>query len=213
VTLDGRPVRIPGGPELLLPSKALAEAAAAEWQEVADEVSYAALPLTRIAGTGQHRIAPDPAPTAREIARYGTSDLLCYRAPDPPALIERQAALWQPWLDWAAATYGARLRVTAGIVHIRQDEAALSALAQAVAAQPPLALAALGVAVPALGSLVLGLAMAEGAVTAATAHSLACLDELFQEELWGVDQEALERRNHVAAEIAAAGRVLTLLRT
>jgi chaperone required for assembly of F1-ATPase len=217
VTLDGKPVRIPGGPELELPTEALAAAVAAEWQgagggEAGGEISYEELPLTRIAGTGQHRIAPDPEPVVLEIARYGESDLLCYRAPHPPELAARQAALWQPWLDWAAETYGARLRVTSGVIHVPQEAEALAALAGAVSAQPPLALAALGVAVPALGSLVLGLALAAGALDAAMAHALATLDERYQEEFWGVDAEAAARRERIGADIAAAARVLALLR-
>ena len=148
-------------------------------------MDWADVPLTRLAGTAQERIAPDPEPVALEIARYGETDLLCYRADGPDALVQRQQALWQPWLDWAEREYGARLRVTAGVMHVAQDPPALAALAQAVAAQTPPALAALGVAVPALGSLVLGLAMAAFRLDAAAACALATLDETFQAELLG----------------------------
>jgi chaperone required for assembly of F1-ATPase len=217
VVLDGRVLRVPEGGELTLPTRALAEAVCAEWQAAGGgkggETSYADLPLTRIAGTGQERIAPDPEPVVLELARYGESDLLCYRAAQPAALVRRQHEQWQPWLDWAAARFGARLRVTAGIVHVAQEPAALAALAGAVAALDPLALAALGVAVPALGSLVLGLALAEGALDAAMAHALASLDELFQEEFWGQDEAALRRRDRVAADVAVAGQFFALLQT
>lgn len=216
VALDGRPVRLPGGAPLVLPGRALAEAVAAEWQQAGGakggEMSYADLPLTRIAGTAQERIAPDPQPVALELARYGESDLLCYRAERPPPLVERQAAQWQPWLDWAARRYGARLLTTTGLAHVAQPPAALAALAAAVAGQSPLALAALGVAVPALGSLVLGLALAEGALDAAQAHDIAHLDEAMQAELWGHDEEADARLAQLAADIAVAGRLLALLR-
>jgi chaperone required for assembly of F1-ATPase len=215
VTLDGRALRVPGGGALTLPTPALAEAVAAEWQAAGGgkggALSYEELPLTRIAGTGQERIAPDPEPIVLELARYGESDLLCYRAAEPEALALREHAAWQPWLDWAARRHGARLRVTTGIVHVAQDPAALAALAGAVAALDPFALAALGVAVPALGSLVLGLALADRALDAAAAHALATLDELFQEEFWGQDELALRRRDRVGADVAAAGRFLGLL--
>jgi chaperone required for assembly of F1-ATPase len=209
-------VRLPGGGPLRLGPPALAAAIRAEWQAAGEarggEMSYADVPLTRLAGTAQERIAPNPEPVALELARYAETDLLCYRAAQPEALAGRQAAQWQPWLDWAETRYGARLHVTAGVMHIAQDPAALALLAQAVAAHDALALAALGVAVPALGSLVLGLAMAEGRLDGAAAHALATLDETFQEELWGRDELALDRRRRIGADLAVAARFLALCR-
>ncbi len=214
VKLDGRPVRLPSGGALVLPSRALAEAIAAEWQAAGGhkggEMSYADVPLTRLAGTAQERIAPDPEPVILEIARYGETDLLCYRAELPEALAERQALLWQPWLDWAERRFGAKLHVTTGIVHVRQTPSALAALAGAVAMLDPTRLAALGIAVPALGSLVLGLALAEGAIDAHAASTAAMLDELFQEELWGPDSEAQARRDNVRTDIHHAATFLAL---
>jgi chaperone required for assembly of F1-ATPase len=216
ILLDGKPMRLPGGGTLALPTAPLARAVAAEWQAagggVGGETSFDQLPLTRIAGTGQQRIAPDPEPVVLQLARYGESDLLCYRATGPAALVQRQHEGWQPWLDWAERRHGARLRVTAGITHVPQAPDALALLAAAVAAHPPLGLAALGVAVPALGSLVLALALADAALTPAEAHALSILDELFQQEQWGTDAEALDRRRKVADDIEAAGRLLDLLR-
>jgi chaperone required for assembly of F1-ATPase len=166
--------------------------------------------LTRLAGTAQQRIAPDPAPTIDAIARYAESDLLCYRADTPPALVERQTREWQPWLDWAAQRYDAPLRVSSGVAYVKQHRGAIAALRTAVAALDVPALTALGIAVPALGSLVLGLALAEGRLDAATAHALGTLDELFQAEAWGEDAEAAARRANIAADIALAERFLRL---
>ena len=104
--------------------------------------------------------------------------------------MRRQADAWQPWLDWAEQRYGAKLRVTTGIVAVRQHRGSVAALRAAVAALDAWALAALGVAVPALGSLVLGLALAEQRLDPATAHALGALDELFQAEQWGEDAQA-----------------------
>ena len=217
ILLDGKPVHLPGGAELHLPSRPLAEAVAAEWQGAGGgakggATSFDDLPLTRIAGTAQVRIAPDPEPMVLELVRYGETDLLCYRAAEPPALAARQAALWQPWLDWAAERFGAALAVTTGIVPVAQPPEALAALAAALARLGPFALAALGVAVPALGSLVLGLALAEGRLTPAEAHARAVLDETFQEEFWGTDAEALARRRRIGQDIAESARFLELLR-
>jgi chaperone required for assembly of F1-ATPase len=215
VLLDGRPMRVPGGGPLTLETERLARAVAAEWQAAGGgpggETSFADLKLTRIAGTGQERIAPNPEPVILEIAR-GESDLLCYRAPDPPALARRQREQWQPWLDWAERRHGARLLSAEGVTYVAQPPRALAALAGAVALHGPQALAALGVAVPALGSVVLGLALAEGELDSEAAHALSILDETFQEEMWGADAEALARRAQVAEDIAVAARVLDLLR-
>jgi len=216
VLLDGRPVRLPGGgaPLLLVPFR-LADAVAAEWQQAGGRqggaMSYADVPLTRIAGTAQERIAPSPESMVLQLARFGGADLLCYRAERPEPLVRRQQERWQPWLDWAAETYGARLAVTTGVMHVTQEPRALAALAQAVAVYCPSALAALGVAVPALGSLVLGLALAAGRLTAGEAHDLACLDELFQAGQWGEDDEAHARRRRIGEEVAVAGRFLELV--
>jgi len=217
VLLDGKPMRLPGGTPLLLGTPALAAAVAAEWQHAGGanggDMSFADTPLTRIAGTAQERVAPKAEAVALELARYAESDLLCYRAADPDALVLRQHQQWQPWLDWAHTRYGARLDVTTGISHRAQPPKALAGLAAAVAAHPVPALATLGIIVPATGSLVLGLAIADGALDAATATEAAQLDELFQAELWGVEQDAEERRAQIAADIALAVRYLTLARS
>jgi chaperone required for assembly of F1-ATPase len=216
VLLDGRPLRLPGGGPLWVRQHAVAAAVAAEWQAAGaakgGEMSYADVPLTRLAGTAQARIAPDPEPVVLEFTRYAETDLLCYRAERPDALVRRQAEHWQPWLDWAATAFGARLRVTAGVMPVAQEPRALAALAQAVAAHEAPALAALGIAVPALGSLVLGLALAAGRLDAAGAHALATLDETFQEEQWGRDDEAAARRARIGSEVEVAGRFLALWR-
>jgi chaperone required for assembly of F1-ATPase len=210
VRLDGRPMRLPGGPALRLRQRALAEAVAAEWQAVGADFSAEAVPLTRLAGTAQERIVPDPRPTALALAAYAESDLLCYRAEAPEALVVRQHHAWQPWLDWAARAYGARLVVTRGVMPVRQDEAAVAALREAMLGLDPFVLAGLGVLVPAFGSCVLGLAVAAGALAAAEALRLSSLDELFEEAAWGVDAEAAARRVMVARDVAEAARFVAL---
>ncbi len=214
INLDTKPMRLPGGPELRLPRQALAEAVAAEWQAAGGKhggtFGLEDVPLTRLAGTAQHRIAPDPAPTADALARYGETDLLCYRAEHPEALVVRQHHAWQPWLDWAARQFGARLMTTTAIKHVAQPKDALASLKDAVAAFDAFQLAGLGILVPAYGSLVLGLAVAHGAVTAADAHLISVVDELFQESLWGEDADAAARRAHVARDITTAGQFMAL---
>lgn len=217
IRLDGKPMRLPSAVPLVVDREALALAIAGEWQQAGGgkggEMSFKDTPLTRLAGTAQERIAPDPWPTIDAIARYGESDLLCYRAESPEALVQRQQTHWQPWLDWAAGTHGAPLRVTTGVGYVKQHQDAVAALRRVVAAYDVHALAGLGIAVPALGSLVLGLALAAGDLDAATAHTLAILDDLFQMEKWGEDYEAADRRINLAADISLAERYIRLTRS
>ena len=208
--LDGKPMRLPGGPKLVLPQAALAEAIADEWQHAPAQMRPEDVPLTRIAGTAQERVAQDPGASVAALAAYGESDLLCYRAAEPEALVVRQHHGWQPWLDWAAAEYGARLHWTRGVMPLAQDDAAIAALREAVARHDAWALAGLGIVVPALGSLVLGVAVAAGRLDAAAAHRLSILDELFEEERWGLDADAALRRHFVARDIADAARFISL---
>jgi chaperone required for assembly of F1-ATPase len=208
IVLDGKPMHLPGGLPLRLDSEPLARALAAEWQNAGMHVggtwSMDDLPLTQLAATALHRIAPDPAATVAALAKYAASDCLCYRAEHPEALMVRQHHAWQPWLDWAAATYDARLHVSHGIMPIRQPEEALAALAAALARRTIWELAGLGILVPAYGSLILGLAVADGQLTAAAAHKVAALDELFQESKWGEDADATARRVTMARDVAEA---------
>ena len=215
VTLDHKPLRVPSGPPLLVPHFALAEAVAAEWQAAGvatGEMDYADVPLTRLAGTAQCRIVPDPAPTAASIAAYGETDLLCYRADRPPELALRQDEAWRPWLDWAREELGAALSTTAGIVHVKQHPAALAALRRAVGAQDGWVLAGLGIVVPALGSLVLGLAVARGKLDAVAAQAVSCVDEDYQVEMWGVDDEAALRRARILTDLEESIRYMALVR-
>jgi chaperone required for assembly of F1-ATPase len=214
ITLDGKPMRLPGGGELWLPQQRLAQAIAAEWQCAGarknGEIATDELPLTQLAATTRHRIAPAPGATAAAIAKYAEADCLCYRVEHPPELALRQNEKWQPWLDWAAETFDARLIATTGIEPVPQPTQALHALAAAVSAHDAWQLAGLGVLVPAYGSVVLGLAVVAGALTADAALRLSLLEELHEEELWGADDLAVTRRARMAREVADAARFVQL---
>lgn len=216
VLLDGKPMHLPDGARLHVRSARLAAAIAGEWQAAGGkkggEMSFADTPLTRIAGTAEARIAPDPGPTLDALSAYAESDLLCYRAEAPEALIQRQMRDWQPWLDWAALTFDAPMKITSGIAFVRQDASSVCALRRSLVRYDPVTLAALGVAVPLLGSLILGLAMAENQIDARAAYELGALDERFQVEFWGEDAEAAARRSAIAADIAVAGQLMELVR-
>ena len=211
VTLDGRPVRTPAKAPLALPTEALARAVAEEWDAQQGEVRPALMPLTRTANSAIDKVAPMAAAVVEEIARYGGTDLLCYRAEGPPALVARQAAAWDPWLDWIAGQ-GAGLRVTSGIVHVAQPGESLARLTALVSARTPFELAALHDLVAISGSLVLGLAVAEGRMDAGEAFDLARVDEDWQAALWGTDDEAAESAAAKRQAMTDAGRFLRLCR-
>nr|WP_294526138.1 ATP12 family protein [uncultured Rhodopila sp.] len=216
ILLDGKPMRLPSGARLVVTVPRLAMAIAEEWQAAGGakggDMTFVDTPLTRLAGTAIERVAPHPAPIIDAIARYGETDLLCYRAETPESLVRRQHLLWAPWLDWAAVTLDAPLRVTTGIAYVKQHHDSIAGLRRAVASQTPDVLAALGIAVPALGSLVLGLALAAGEMDGETAFTLGALDELFQAEQWGEDDEAVHRRAGIRSDILLAERYIVLTR-
>ncbi|WP_322963005.1 ATP12 family chaperone protein [Sphingomonas fuzhouensis] len=211
VRLDDRPVRTPGRVPLALPTLPLAEAVAGEWRGVEETVDPRAMPLTGLANAAIDRIAADPMPFAQGLARYAESDLLCYRADSPPELVERQDAAWNPLLDWARDRYDIHFTLVTGIMHQPQPAATVEQLAQAVAALDPFRLAALSPVVTITGSLVLALALLEGAADADTVWTAAHVDEDFQAEIWGEDYLAIEARAAKRREYDAAVLFLTAL--
>jgi chaperone required for assembly of F1-ATPase len=213
VTLDSRPLRTPAGTVMVLPSERLARAVADEWQSQGDVVRVHAMPLTQLANTMIDRVHPARSAIVAEVTRYAASDLLCYWATGPRDLVERQRAIWQPLLDWASATFGARLAVTAGVIPVAQPGDAIAALGAAAAALDDAALVALAAVTAATGSLILALALASGRIDASGACRAAHLDEAWQNEGWGEDAEAVERRTTITAEIDAAARFMTLARS
>lgn len=188
--LDARPLRTPERLPLRVPTRPLAEALAAEWRAVEAELRPEALPFTRAANVAIDRVAKNPDPVVEAIARYGESDLLCYRATEPRALRERQAAAWNPVLDWAATALGAPLRVGRGIVHLDQPASSIAALRAVVSQQDAFSLTALHDLVTLSGSLVLGLGVRRGALEPDAAWGLSRIDEIWQSEQWGADDEA-----------------------
>lgn len=188
--LDDRPILTPSKARLIVPTRKLAEAIAAEWRGVGARVVPRAMPFTRAANAAVDRVAPSPAPLAQGIAEYGRHDLLCYRAATPPELLERQRQGWDPLLDWAATALNAPLHVTTGITPIPQPKASLAALATRTALCDPFALTALGEMVSLSGSLILGLAVIEARLLPEAAWAVAQIDDGFQTERWGADDEA-----------------------
>jgi chaperone required for assembly of F1-ATPase len=212
IALDGKAIRTPAKRDLVVPSADLAEAIAAEWQAQGAEVMPHTMPMTRLASTAIDLVAQRREQVVAEIVNYAGSDLLCYRAEQPPELIAREHAAWQPLVDWATLRYDAPLIVTSGILPVRQLPATIRAFAAAVDAYDPLMLTALHAITTAGGSLVIALAVLEGWLDAAAAFAAAQLDESFEIEKWGEDAEQSERRAALQDDIAAAARFAALLR-
>jgi chaperone required for assembly of F1-ATPase len=212
IALDGRLVKTSGTHDLIVPGLALAVAMAAEWEAQHGEIRREAMPLTRLAGATIDRSAAQRDAVVRQVAHYARTDLVCYRAAHPPALVAIQQAVWQPLIDWAAGRYGAPLVVTTGIVPTRQPATSLAAFKMVVAGHDDFSLTALHAATAACGSLVIALALLEGRLDADKAFAASQLDESFQIEAWGEDAEQAERRAALAGDIAAASRFISLLR-
>ena len=190
VRLDGRAVKTPAKAAFVVPTLALAEAAAREWDAQEGAVKPETMPVTRAANSAIDKLGQQRDEVVGLLAAYGASDLLCYRATGPEGLIARQAAGWDPWLGWSATDLGAPLHVTAGIVPIAQPAESLIRLRAVVDAFDPFRLAAFHDMVAITGSLILALAVTRGRLSAAEAFDLSRIDESWQAEFWGVDEDA-----------------------
>lgn len=204
IRLDGRPVRTPARAQLALPTHRLAEAVAEEWRAQGDVVDPRSMPFTGLANGAIDQIAPNRESFAAGIARYAESDLLCYRAEGPTELVSREAAAWDPLLDWAMARYDVAFRVTQGIIPVAQPDETLARLTAVVTAFDPFTLAGLSTLVTLSGSLVCGLAVVEGGHDADLIWTAAEIDEAWEVEQWGDDKEAAARSAQRRHEFAMA---------
>ncbi len=211
IELDGRPLRTPAKTELSLPSEGLAEAIAAEWNEAGETFDPRDMPLTGLANAAIDRVGPDAEAFAAALAKYGETDLLCYRAELPAVLAEREAAEWDPLLAWARRRYDLDFTITAGITHVPQPDATVARLGHAVSALNAFRLAALSPLVTIGGSLVAALAVMEEAAGAEEAWQAVSLDERWQLEQWGSDTEAEAALANKRRDFLTAARFLELL--
>ncbi len=212
IQLDGRPIKTPAKNVFVAPTRALAEAVAEEWHSQEGAMNPAAMPLTRYVNSTIDGITPRREEIVGMVAAYGESDLLCYRAEHPERLIARQAERWDPLLDWVRERYDAPLILASGVMPVTQPAPSVARLRKAVASHDDFALASLHDLVAISGSLVLGLAVSEGRLEASEALSLSRLDDDWQSEEWGVDEDAAAVAAIKAGEYAAAARLLELYR-
>ena len=210
VTLDGKAVKTPAKRPLVLPNELIAKAIAREWAVQGELIDTYSMPLMQLAAAAIDQVADERCSVVDEISAYGGTDLICYRAAEPEDLKERQNEGWQPLLDWCETYLGAKLAITEGVIAVEQDSAALETLRAAVEGYDDMSLAALHTMTSASGSLVIALALAEGHIDARTAWLLSRIDERFQAENWGLDEEAKARDNRLRATLFASARFLRL---
>ncbi|MFM1815841.1 MAG: hypothetical protein RLZ98_2536 [Pseudomonadota bacterium] len=210
--LDGRAVRTPAKAALVLPTKPLAEAVADEWRAQSEFVNPATMPLTRLANSTIDGVVARLDEVRSDAARYAGSDLLCYRAEGPAALVELQAEAWDPVIASVEARIGARFIVTSGIMPATQPAETLEKVAAWFRAGDAFAIAPLHVITTISGSCILAIAHAEGLIDIETLWRHALVDEDYQMRLWGRDDEALRVREQRWGELEAAARFMALSR-
>jgi chaperone required for assembly of F1-ATPase len=211
ITLDGRTVKTPARRPLVVPTCALADAIVAEWRAQGETIDPASMPMTGLANAAIDHADGDRAAFTAPLAAYAASDLFCYRDDRDGLLASRQAAAWNPHLAAAEARYGIEFAITAGIVPVDQPPATIARLAAALDALGPFQLAAMAPLVTIGGSLVAALAVADEPARAAAIWSDVMLDELYQEERWGRDEQATQARDRRQRDWDNAARFVTLL--
>jgi len=210
ITLDDKPVRTPSGRQLVGPTRAIADAISAEWNAQKEFIDPLTMPMTRFANSVVDAVAERVDDVAEDVAKYFQSDLLFYRAGHPEALVAREAALWDPVLFWAADALGAHFILAEGIVHVRQPDSAVAA-ARAALPVDPWSIAAVHVVTTLTGSALLALALMRGELDQDQVWAAAHVDEDWNMEKWGVDDEVAARRAARLVDFRAAAGILKAL--
>ena len=211
VELDAKPLRTPAREPLTVPTRALADSIAYEWNCVEEKIDPRGLPLTGLANAAIDRVAPDKQTFADVLARYAEADLACYRAEGPAGLVDRQAEHWDRLLGWGQRRFDVDFKTTNGIVHVAQPQATIDRLAHAISTLDPFRLAGLSPLVTIGGSLLAALGVLEGAFSPEQAWDAVSVDDRWQLEQWGSDAEAEAALASRRWDFLAAARYLELL--
>ena len=211
ICLDNRPVRSPSKAVVEVPSLVLAEAVQAEWQAVEDEIQPEDMPLYSMAVTVTDRVTPQRQALADELAGYINDDVLRYRSGDDLELAARQTEMWDPWLGWAEQACGLRLPATAGLMPVSADDAAERIVKDRLQPLADPQFGCLYRVATLSGSVVLGLAFHDRQLGADDVFETAFLDELYQNSLWGTDEEAAHRQATIRSELKDVERFMDML--
>ncbi|WND01578.1 ATP12 family protein [Temperatibacter marinus] len=211
ITLDQRNLKTPLKASLVMPTRALAAAVAEEWEAQEEIINTEAMPLTKLANTAIDRVNSRREDIIDELSAYSGTDLICYYAEYPEMLVERQKDAWSPYHGWLQETYGVTLKTTSGIIHVTQEADVLSRLKDEMKTIDSFRLTALHGFTTGLGSFTMGLSMIKNSVPLDTIWPAALVDELFQEEEWGADEEAVETRKNLYFDMQSTEKYLTYL--
>jgi chaperone required for assembly of F1-ATPase len=210
VLLDSKPIRTPAGAAFLLPNESLAQAVAEEWHAQGEKLKPESMPLTKLANTAIDRVAPQREACIEQILAFAKSDSICYRAASPQDLVARQVAQWDKLLDWARERFDAQFHIATGIGFVAQPLEAVAALGRALAGSDDFTLAAIHAASALARSAIIALGLAEGRLDADEAFAAAELDEIYQAEKWGEDDQALIQSRSKATELTNIARFFRL---
>jgi chaperone required for assembly of F1-ATPase len=211
VMLDGKAIKTPSGRTVIVPTRPIAEKIADEWNAQAEAVDPLTMPVTRLANSVVQGVLDKVDAVREDVAKYLGTDLLFYRAGHPEGLVAREARHWDPILFWAADKLGAHFILGEGIVPVRQPEQAIAA-ARVTLPSDPWAIAALHVITTLTGSALLALALFHGAIDEDQAWAAAHVDEDWNAEKWGADEEAASRRAARLIDYKAASGILKALK-
>ena len=210
VLLDGMQLRTPGKVKLSVPSEALAEVIAGEWEAQTEVINPSTMPVTRLTNVALEQTVKRRDDLVAEARRYAETDLISYRAPQPRILKERQAASWDVWKSWAAEQ-GVKLKSTETLDAIDQPTESLKQVESYAMGLSDLKLTLFVHLVAVYGSVVLAMAVMKEAISAEAAFDLSRVDADYQIELWGEDEEQAEITANLRAETKILGDLVSLL--
>lgn len=210
ILLDERVLKTPGKKTFSVPSGALAATVAAEWDAQTENIIPADMPLTRLLNVAIEQTPENRPNLLLEARRYAGTDLLCYRAPEPRLLAERQSQQWDPLIKWAASK-GVSLKTTNSLLAIEQSEEALITVEKHAASLDDIQLTLFVHLIAVYGSVVLSMAVMERELKASKAFDISRLDSLYQIELWGEDEEAAAITAALKSETEALGKILEMI--
>lgn len=210
IELDGKPVKTPAKSALILPTSAMAAAVAKEWDAQDGKIDPGTMPVTKGANAAIDKVATQKAEVTALLAAYGDSDLLCYRAAGPAALIAQQAAAWDPLLDWAGERFGVRLKSGEGVMHVAQDPDGQARLTAELDAMTAFELAGAHDLIALSGSLIIALAVIDTHISATEGWSISRVDEDWQISQWGEDEEAQAQEKIKRTAFCDAARFIAM---
>jgi chaperone required for assembly of F1-ATPase len=211
ISLDGKILRTPASTALSAASLPLIKAITLEWESQKEHINFKSMPLFRLLATAIDRVAPNRDEVNKITLQFGITDLLFYRAKEPPELKNRQEDMWQPMVDWAEESMGIKIHITEGILPVSQPKETVNAMELKLKDFTDLELTAVSSVAANTGSLVIGLALESGIISGNLARSISLIEEIYQMEKWGEDQMIKDRHKKIDQDISECCELLRLI--